>query len=56
MINSAPKMTPSMRHALRDLSLTRLDVIHAGEHTFPLDEKVRAVPLRDILREVPVLK
>ena len=46
---SAPKATPSMRHALHDLKLARLDVIHAGEHTFPLAERLRAIPLRDLL-------
>ena len=45
---SAPKLTPSMHIALEDLKLERLDVIYAGEHTFPLAERVRAVPLKDI--------
>jgi hypothetical protein len=39
----APKVTKSMRIALKDLKLDRLDVIHAGEATFPLEEKIRAV-------------
>jgi len=50
---TAPKMTPSMRHALHDLSLTRLDVIHAGDHTFPLADKVRAVSLHQLLEGIP---
>jgi predicted AAA+ superfamily ATPase len=45
---SAPKLTSSMHIALADLKLDRLEVIHAGEHTFPMAERVRAVPLRRI--------
>jgi len=52
---TAPKVTPSMRHALHDLKLTRLDVIHAGEHTFPMADRLRAVPLRHLLRDIPPL-
>ena len=48
---TALEVTPSMRHALLDLNLTRLDVIHAGEHTFPLNKKIRAVPLQQLLTE-----
>jgi uncharacterized protein len=39
----APALTPSMRSALQDLKLDRLDVIHAGGETFPLGPRVRAV-------------
>ncbi len=42
---SAPTMTRSMHSALSDLGLERLDVVHAGEHTYPLAERVRAVAL-----------
>ncbi len=42
---SAPSMSRSMRSALSDLGLERLDVVHAGEHTYPLAERVRAVAL-----------
>jgi hypothetical protein len=38
----APRFHP-MRSALADLQLNRLDVIHAGQETFPLDRHVRAV-------------
>jgi len=33
---SSARLTPSMRNALKDLKLGRLDVIHAGEQTFAL--------------------
>lgn len=41
-----------MRSALEDLELDHLDVIHAGEATFPLAERVRAVAARSLLREI----
>lgn len=53
---SAPQVTPSMRIALQDLKLTSLDVIHAGEHTFPLSEKIRAVGMERLLKDVRPLK
>lgn len=40
---TAPRVTPSMRAALTDLALDRLDVIHAGDATFPLHKRIRAV-------------
>ena len=46
--SSAPRLTPSMRHAVNDLKLTQLTVVHAGEHEFPLAEKINAVPLSRI--------
>jgi len=52
---SAPAMTPSMRSALADLRLDRLYVVHAGRDTFPLAERVTAVPLSRLLRVVPPL-
>lgn len=52
---SSPRMTPSMRSALADLRLRRLDVIHAGEETFPLDKKVRAVALIRLLVDLKPL-
>jgi predicted AAA+ superfamily ATPase len=35
----APKVTRSVRTALEDLGLQRLDVIHAGDQTFPLGRR-----------------
>ncbi len=42
---SAPRVLRSMHIALADLKLDRLDVVHGGEHTFPLGERIRALPL-----------
>ena len=45
-----------MRNALADLKLARLDVIHAGEHTFPLTTRVRAVALARLLDDLSSLR
>ena len=39
----APSVTPSMKAAIADLGLNRLDVIHGGPDTFPLAKGIRAV-------------
>lgn len=52
----APRVTQSMRSALSDLRLDRLEVIHAGDQTFPLADKVRAVALRRILEDLESLR
>lgn len=50
-----PHLTPSLAIARADLELDSIDVIHAGDHTFPLGDGVRAVPLRRIADDVPPL-
>lgn len=52
---TSPSVTPSMRHALVDLKLDRLDVIHAGDTTFPLAERIRAVAIGDLLSAIAPL-
>jgi predicted AAA+ superfamily ATPase len=52
---SSPRFTSSMRSALSDLHLNHLDVIHAGEETFPMDKSVRAVPLARLLEDIQAL-
>jgi len=52
---TSPHITPSMRSALEDLRLDRLDVIHAGAHSFPLAKDVRAVAIADLLDQVEPL-
>ena len=49
---SAPTLTRSMRAAIDDLGLSRLDVIHAGEHSFPLAKRVRAVAGTRIVEDI----
>lgn len=41
----APRMTPSMRIALKDLGLERMAVIYPGSKRYPLSDQVEAVPL-----------
>lgn len=43
--SDSPSMTSSIRHALHDLSLDSVTVVHAGKDRFPLAPKVEAVPL-----------
>ena len=52
---SAPRITPSMRTALADLQLQRLDVIHGGREMYALSDRIRAVPLDRVWRDVPPL-
>ncbi len=49
---SAPAITPSMRTALSDLKLQRLVVVHAGEHSFDMAKKIRAIALPRLLNEL----
>jgi len=49
---SSPSMTPSIRSALKDLRLKQIDLIHAGDETFPLDKKVRAVAMSRFLDDI----
>jgi len=44
-----------MRAALKDLRLSSLDVIHAGDHTFELSPRIRAVSLARLLEDIPPL-
>jgi predicted AAA+ superfamily ATPase len=45
-LTDSPRVTPSMRSAIENLRLDRLDVLYAGKDAFPLGEKIRAVPVR----------
>ena len=40
----APRLTPSMRHAMTDLKLDALWVLYPGRHRYPLADRVEAVP------------
>ncbi len=54
--SSAPSVTRSMHIAMQDLKLATLDVVHGGEHTFPMTEGVRAVAATRILRDIEPLR
>lgn len=46
----APKLTPSMRTAMADLSLAKLSVLYPGEQRYRLADRVTAMPA-SVLRE-----
>jgi len=48
----SPTVTPSMRNALEDLRLERIDVLYPGRETFPLAKRIRAVPLEGMWEEI----
>jgi predicted AAA+ superfamily ATPase len=52
---SSPRVTPSMRSALADLKLIRIDVVHAGKNTFLMDKKIRAVALSRLIDDIEPL-
>jgi hypothetical protein len=51
----APSVTRSMRVALEDLGLESFDVIHAGDATYPLADRIRGVPLVRVLDDLKPL-
>ncbi|MGH9379436.1 MAG: ATP-binding protein [Thermoanaerobaculia bacterium] len=51
----APRLTPSMRIAMEDLRLDHLDVLHAGDHTFPMAQNIRAVAAHRLLEDIEPL-
>jgi hypothetical protein len=55
-LTDAPGVTPSIRAALLDLKLESLDVIHAGQKTYPLADRVRAVSLQRVLTDLLPLR
>jgi len=44
----APRMTPSMRHALTDLRLERIAVIYPGSTRYDLADRVHVVPFQQL--------
>jgi predicted AAA+ superfamily ATPase len=51
----SPVVTMSMRSALENLRLDRLEVIHVGDRTFPLAEGIRAVAMSRLHQDVAPL-
>lgn len=52
----APVVTKSMRIAMDDLRLDRLDVVHVGRETYPLAAGIRAVAFDRLQLDVPRLR
>lgn len=46
----APSVTPSIQHALEELSLSHLWVIYPGKESYPLGKKITVIPLEEIKR------
>jgi hypothetical protein len=49
---SAPTLTRSLKTAVEVLQLDRAFVLHAGEHTFPLHERVTAISAAHLLTDL----
>ncbi len=47
--NEAPKISKSMRCALQDLNLAHLWIVHPGNHSYPADEKITVLSIKDAL-------
>ena len=54
-LTSSPRITPSMRNAIKDLKLERLDLVHAGDETYLLSNQIRAVSFARILQDLEPL-
>jgi hypothetical protein len=52
----SPRLTPSIKSAFETLRLQRLDVVHAGEKSFLLAPKVRAVAASRLFDEITPLR
>lgn len=55
-LTSSPRITRSMRSALEALGLDELVVIHAGEESYPLAPRIRAVALERLREDVAPLE
>jgi predicted AAA+ superfamily ATPase len=49
--SGAPKLTPSMKSALKDLELNHLWVLYPGERTYRLTDKITVIPLTAVPAE-----
>jgi predicted AAA+ superfamily ATPase len=53
--SETPRTTRAMHSARTTLKLDRLDVVHAGSHTFPLGDDTRALSLHRLLADLAPL-
>jgi hypothetical protein len=44
----APRMTPSMQSALKELELARLWVVYPGQESYDLTRNVRVIPVTEL--------
>jgi len=52
----APRVTPSIRHALEDLGLERVAIVYPGAQRFALADRIEAVPLVTLARPGQLFK
>jgi predicted AAA+ superfamily ATPase len=50
--SDAPGITRSMRIALADLGLDTLDIVHAGDDTYPLSDRIRALAISRVTTDL----
>jgi predicted AAA+ superfamily ATPase len=50
--SDAPGITKSMRIALADLGLDTLDIVHAGDDTYPLSDRIRALAISRVTTDL----
>jgi uncharacterized protein len=55
-LTTAPRVTPSIRSALAELGLERLDFVHAGNETYPLGDRVRALAMTRLIDDLRPLR
>jgi predicted AAA+ superfamily ATPase len=55
-LSDAPAVTPSMRIALEELKLDGIDVLHAGNETYPLADGIRALAVSRLAVDLPPLR
>jgi predicted AAA+ superfamily ATPase len=54
--SEAPRISPSMRSAVADLELDRLDIVHAGHETYRLTDRIRALSLSRVVADLKPLR
>lgn len=52
-VSDAPRRTSSMVSAVNDLGLAKLFVVYPGEKDYPLDEKIEAVGIKNLMHILP---
>ncbi|MBI3317268.1 MAG: ATP-binding protein [Candidatus Omnitrophica bacterium] len=50
--SDAPKLSPSMIHAMKDLKLKKLYVIYPGKSRYPLAKNINTIPFEHMIKEI----
>lgn len=54
-VTESPSTTKSMRSAGKDLNLDCLFIVYPGNRSFPIDQKIRALSLHDLTKQVAAI-